>query len=265
MLSRMTDLTIPTSESHRSSDGSIMDAPRVATKIVQGLCEEGPPAATTSKASRQLDMDQALPRLRVGTNITTKHRIPRTPKSHPLAYTPSSPDNDRSASEFIDDWFTALHGPTRQLPRPGPHGTTRRGNVLLPPNLRGPVPMTPTRRSAKKDVFIAPRVSPIQFLANDPDDWKTPDEWNHVISTETHLVDDGVAEQDEEAAVDPTIAAMDSAHVEEQDVKESRGAEEDNQLLESPTKKSEPAASVCCQFQWKVTPGTRSWLGPTTT
>lgn len=125
--------------------------------------------------------------------------------------------------------------------------------------------MTPTRRSAKKDVFIAPRASPIQFLANDPDDWKTPDEWNHALCTETHPADDGVAEQDDEAAVDPTIDAMDSAHVEERDVTESRNSQENNQLLESPTKKPELAASVCCQFQWKVTPGTRGRPGPTTT
>jgi len=263
MLSKMTELTVPTSESHRNSDGSFMDATRAAAKIVQGL-EAGLSAANASKAAHQLGRDQHPPRLRVGTRTTTSPKTPRTPRSPPPSQTPLSPGNE-SASEFIDDWFTALHGPTRQLPRPGPYGTVRRGNVLLPPNLRRPVPMTPTRRSAKNDVFIPPSATPIRFLANDPDDWKTPDEWNLEVSTKTHPAGDGVPEQDEEVGMNSTTTALGSLHIDKQDVKDDEDTQEDDQLLESPTKKPGAAPSVCCQFQWKVAPGARGRLGATRT
>jgi hypothetical protein len=182
MLSKMTQLTISTLDFQRRS--AIAD-PATTTRFVQELDDDGSFVAKTVTTTYQTGGNKcSLPsQVGVDTKITASPMTPRTPKllhsPHPL----SSPETDKSASEAIDDWYTALHGPARQLPRPGPNGTIRRGNVLLPPNVHRPVPVTPTRRSTKRTSLMPPNPSPIRFLADDPSDWKTPDEWNSTPST----------------------------------------------------------------------------------
>jgi hypothetical protein len=174
---------------------------------------------------------------------------------------PPSSDNDKSASELIDDWFAALHGQARQFPRPGPGGTVRRGNVFLPPNLYRPLPTTPTRRSAKRDGFIPPSPSPIRFSTDNPDDWKTPDEWNFLDSADTPVPahgDNEAAAHDEEVAALASVAlALGSVNIEKST---TTAAAEDSQEDRNPPNlltDTGKASPVYCQFQWKGAAGAR--------
>ncbi|KAK4241120.1 hypothetical protein C8A03DRAFT_12610 [Achaetomium macrosporum] len=184
MLSKMTQLTIPT-----QGEGSVAETAFATTKLVHVL-EEGAPLS--AKALNTIPghgwLRFASPsQTGDGPRIAASPRTPRTPRAPPSFQCPTSP-NDKSASEFIDDWFTALHGPTHQLPRPGLNGTIHRGNVLLPQNLHRLLPSTPTRRSVKRDFSMTPKASPTRFLAHDPDDWKPVAEWNCTHSTGSHVL-----------------------------------------------------------------------------
>jgi hypothetical protein len=214
MLSKMTQLTIPTLDLQRAS---AMPDPAITARFVQALDDDGSFVAKTVTTSYQHGGSKFSPPSQVGvdTKITTSPTTPRAPKLPHTPHALSSSETDKLASETIDDWYTALHGPARQLPRPGPNGTIRRGNVLLPPNVHRPIPVTPTRRSTKRPPLMPTNPSPIRFLADNPSDWKTPDEWNSIPSTGTpvpspinHLLD----EQDDEAAPDSTASQLEFPH-----------------------------------------------------
>ncbi|KAK4044841.1 hypothetical protein C8A01DRAFT_11780 [Parachaetomium inaequale] len=199
---RMTQLTIPTLESR--GEESMAEA-ATTIDLVQVLDNQGSFVDGIVKTSYQQGRTKPpnATQIGVGTKITASPRTPKTPRPPRNSHSPLSPDGDdaKSGSELIDDWFTALHGPTRQLPRPGPNGTIRRGNVLLPPNVSRPLPETPTRRSAERDVFLPPNPSPIRFSADNPDDWRPLDEWDRASSTDTQVpvpVDEGDGAQEDE-------------------------------------------------------------------
>lgn len=179
-LSRMTQLTIPTLES--KGDESTSDA-NTEIKLVQAL--DNKVSFIDKVIMTTPERGEADPfvstQAKVGTKITSGSRIPRkTILSQVMQSTPSPEDNAaaKSASDLIDDWFTALHNPTaRPALRPGPDGTIRSGNVLLPPNVvRRALPETPTRQqSARKSnaaCFLPAKASPIRFSALNPDDWQ---------------------------------------------------------------------------------------------
>jgi hypothetical protein len=188
MLSKMTQLTIPTLASR--GEEPIVE-PATTIELVHAPDNQASFVDRIVKTTYQLGKISTPTPTQVGAGpkITASPRTPKTPRPPRHSHSPLSPDRDdgKSASELIDDWFTALHGPTRQLPRPGPNGTIRRGNVLLPPNVSRPVPETPTRRSARGDIFLPPNPSPIRFSADNPDDWRPLDEWDRASSTDTQV------------------------------------------------------------------------------
>ena len=256
MLSKMTELTIPMSESQ--GDGPITEATRPMTRIVQALDEDGSCVVKTVRTTHQLGRSKPASWLGVETKITSTPKTPRTPRLPPPSHTLSSPDSDdKSASEFIDDWFSALHGPARQLPRPGLNGAIPRGNVFLPPSLYRPVPTTPTRRSAKRDAFIPPSPSPIRFSTDNPDDWKTPDEWNRTSPTATPVpapADNKTVARDEEdeESLDSIAAHLSSLSIENQTRDVAQASRDDENSPGLPTEKAVKAPPrVYCQFQWK--------------
>ncbi len=254
MLSKMTQLTIPMSESQ--GDGSI------TTKIVQALDEEGSFVTRTVKTTGQPGRNKPSPWIGVETRITSGPKTSENPREPPPSLTPSSPDNtDKSASELIDDWFVALHGQARKFPRPAPGGAVRRGNVFLPPNLARPLPTTPTRRSARRDGFLPPSHSPIRFLPDDPDDWKTPEEWNRLSSTKPQdpANDDSeaVAPDDKEAALDSVTSALSTVSVDEEVASLAQDSQKGQNPPGLPVEKLGKASPVYCQFQWKSGAGAR--------
>ncbi|KAK3902550.1 hypothetical protein C8A05DRAFT_33758 [Staphylotrichum tortipilum] len=178
MLSKMTQLTIPNPEPQ--GDGPTAEAAGTTTSLIRALNDEEPevppqPASEPPQADGDSVSADTCPEPEVKT--ASSPRTPRTPTSPRPTHIMAFPDNGRPASDIIDDWFTALHGPNRQLPRRGPNGTIRRGHVLLPPTLSRPLPTTPTRHSAASDSFSPPRPSSIRFLVDNPNHWKTPGEW----------------------------------------------------------------------------------------
>ncbi|KAK3297062.1 uncharacterized protein B0H64DRAFT_456891 [Chaetomium fimeti] len=229
MLSKMTQLTIPTLESQ--GDGSPTDA-TTAIKLVQALDDKGSfvdkVVETTYHQHGETDPFVST----LGTKITTGPRTPRkTRLSRVIHSTPSPEDKTKSASELIDDWFTALHSPmTRPAPKPGGlNGTIRSGGVLLPPNVvRRTLPETPTRPSAKKSnvCFAPPNPSPIRFSADNPDDWTPVAQRNREPSDAARArparVKDQGSEQDEEEILRLMAADLKDIHIQEEVVRESR-------------------------------------------
>ncbi|KAK3308219.1 uncharacterized protein B0T15DRAFT_508710 [Chaetomium strumarium] len=182
MLSKMTQLTIPT-----QGEGSVAETAFATTRLVQVHEEASPFSAKPPGGISRHGWVILPPPTRTGDapSITASPRTPRAHRPPPSFQSPTSLDG-KSASEFIDDWFTALRRPTYQLPRSERHGTIRRGHVLLPPNLHR-APATPTRHSVKKDFSMTPKASPIRFLAHDPDDWKPVAEWDRMHSASAHV------------------------------------------------------------------------------
>ncbi|KAH6641440.1 hypothetical protein F5144DRAFT_506695 [Chaetomium tenue] len=170
----MTQLTVPTLESQ--GDEPTNDA-TTEIKLVQTLDDKGSSVnkvVTTTYEHGETDPFVST-RSGVGTQITAGSRTPRKTRLSRVMHPASPADDAKSASELIDDWFTALHHPAvRPALKPGPNGTFRSGGVLLPPNvIRRALPETPTRQSAKKSdaCFLPARSTPIRFAADNPDDW----------------------------------------------------------------------------------------------
>lgn len=211
----MTQLTVPTVGSQGGT--SIAELASSTISLVHPLDREGCFVAKRTKTTYgPCDNNPPVPvHVKPQTRVTASSKTPRTPRSPQLNQPLATPESEHLASEFISEWNTALHGPTRQLPRPGPHGTVRRGSFLLPPNLHRPAQPTPTRRTAKPDVFMAPRARPTKFLANNPDDWKPVGEWKDTSSMVTEYSassDDRLASLGEEVVLDFWTDAMDASN-----------------------------------------------------
>ena len=203
MLSKTTQLTIPSLERPRVRDSVIQAAPP-SIKFPQIHSEEGFSGAKSAKTTYQQGRNRSSVPAQIAAvpKATATPNTPRAPRAPPTFLSPTSPDDDASVSEFIDAWYTALRGPTRDLPKPPPDGTIRRGNVLLPPSLYRPFPVTPTRSSTKKNVVMPPTPPRIRFSADNPDDWKTPDEWARESSAANQLpvsIDEAPSAQEDEA------------------------------------------------------------------
>lgn len=145
--------------------------PKTAQRIPRhGKSKTSTPTSSQSRAGPQAKAAPTTP-------------TPPTPSaSQPPPAQKSPDDEDKPASEFIDDWYTALHAPGRYVTQPGPDGTTRRGNVLVPPNLDRPpgtLVETPTRQPRTKRVAvpIPTTPSPAKSLPDDPESWKAPADW----------------------------------------------------------------------------------------
>lgn len=207
MLSRMTDLTIPTMASPRAPD-PVIEVTHTVTKPVQLSHDEAGhlPANAEKTAYLQLTEQSATPsQMGAEMKVASAPKTPRTPRFPPAS--PSSlshlkPGN--STSQLIDEWFTALQGSTGQSSQRVRNDIVRRGNVLLPPNIdhRYHQPVTPTRRPTKAMIMSPASTPKINFLADNPDDWKTPEEWNRVefgatqdttpVSAEVPAQEDGI-------------------------------------------------------------------------
>ncbi len=259
----MTELTIPMSESQ--GDGSVTEATRPITKLVQALDEDGSCVVKTVRTTHQLGRSKPVSWLGVETKITSTPRTPVTPKLPAAPHALSTPaSDDKSSSEFIDDWFSAMHEPARQLPRPGPNGGIRRGNVLLPPNLYRPVPITPTRRSAKRDAFIIPpSPSPVRFSTDNPDDWKTPEEWNRISSTATQVsspadnTKPAAQNEEDDESIDSVAAHLSAVRIENPARGVTQTSQDDKNSPVLPTEKAVKKPPPVCQFQWRGTTGGR--------
>jgi hypothetical protein len=183
MLSKMTQLTIPT-----QGEGPVDETAVANTRLIQVLEKASPFSVMPPGASSRHGWVRFPSPTRTGDgpSIAASPRTPRPPRPPPSFHSPTSLDG-KSASEFIDDWLTALRRLTYQLPQSEIHGLIRGGHVFLPPNLHR-VPATPTRHSVKKDSSMTPKGSPIRFLAHDPDDWKPVTERNRTYSTSSPYV-----------------------------------------------------------------------------
>lgn len=202
-LSKTTQLTIPSLERPRVRDSITQTAPPTI-KFAQVHGEGGFSGAKSAKTTYQQGRNKSsVPaHIAAAPKTTATPNIPRGPRAPSTFLSPTSPDDDKSASEFIDSWFTALRGPTRDLPKPAPDGTVRRGNVLLPPSLYRPFPTTPTKSSTKKNAVMLPTPPRIRFSADNPDDWKSPEEWDRLSSAAAQLpaaITEAKRAQDDEA------------------------------------------------------------------
>lgn len=156
--------------------------------------------ATNTNSQQGRDKPPIQPRISDAAHITASPRTPRRPRRPPISHSLVSPDCGRSASEFVDEWFTVLHEPARRAPRPGPQGMMRRGNILMPPSPYRPLPVSPTSRPTERNLTMPPNPLRIRLLADSPDDWKSPDEWNHTSSTANKVpapVNNEVSAEDE--------------------------------------------------------------------
>ena len=280
MLSKMTQLTIPNPEP-QGDNSSTAVAADTTTSLIRALNDEEPEVAQQpAPQPRQPDDDStsvdACPEPEVKT--ASSPRTPRTPTSPRPTHVLAFPDNGRPASDIIDDWFTALHGPNRQLPRRGPNGTIRRGNVLLPPALSRPLPTTPTRRSAASDSFSSPRPSSIRFMVDNPNQWKTPGEWKTTgewggsFSSDTQEpAQDPVAVVKHQVAIrPPPRGSMDSMAVnvgcertKQHGCEASRNSSDADRKdsVELVGEKSTPTSPLSCQFVWSLPVRERSLAG----
>ncbi len=259
----MTQLTIPNPEPQ--GDGSIVEAAGTTTSLIRAFNDEEPevaqqPAPEPHQADDDIASVDACPEPEVKT--ASSPRTPRTPTSPRPTHVLAFPDNGRPASDIIDDWFTALHGPNRQLPRRGPNGTIRRGHVLLPPALSRPLPTTPTRRSAASDSFSSPRPSSIRFQVDNPNQWKTPGEWGDSFSSDTLDLapEPGPVIKHEVPVREPPRGSMDSMVVNVgcerikqhgcESTRTSSDGKDSVELVEDKSEKSTPTSPVSCQFVW---------------
>ncbi|KAL2191726.1 hypothetical protein L209DRAFT_700068 [Thermothelomyces heterothallicus CBS 203.75] len=188
MLSKMTQLTIPTPESR--DDGSMAEAAG-AIEVVQLLDRKGATVNEAAGAAYRHDKagySSSYPETGVATKIAATPRTPKTPITpslpRPKAHAPPPLENNNSASRLISNWFRALYAPNRPQTEPITNETIRRESVLLPHNVAYQMPQTPTRRSAKKTgVYRAPNPSPIRFSAENPNSWRALGEWDCVGSS----------------------------------------------------------------------------------
>ncbi|KAK4127466.1 hypothetical protein N657DRAFT_678065 [Parathielavia appendiculata] len=249
ILSKMTQLTIPTLELQR---GAATSEAATGTRLLQVLDDDGSFVARTVTTTYQEGISKPSPRSRagVGTKVIASPTTPTTPTLPQTSRPQSSRGIEISASEVIDDWCTALHGPARQLPRPGPSGTVRRGSVLLPPNIHRPIPVTPTRQSTKRTALMPPNPSPIRFLADDPSDWKAPDEWNCTPSTGTPVLrptTDILDRQDQEGPLHSSTMQAETVRTREATLEGKKDGQGDNRASPdsstSKTSESGPQAS----------------------
>jgi hypothetical protein len=229
MLSRMTQLTVPTLESQ--GDEPTNDA-TTEIKLVQALDDKG--SSVNKVVTTTYEHGEADPfvstRSGVGTQITAGFKIPRkTGLSRAIHPAPSPADDAKSASELIDDWFIALHNPAaRPALKPGPNGTFRSGGVLLPPNVvRRTLPETPTRQSAKNSDagFLPARLTPIRFSADNPDDWTPVAQRKRAPSDSVRAppapVENQESVQGEEEVMRLMAADLKDIHIQEEVARES--------------------------------------------
>jgi hypothetical protein len=269
----MTQLTVPTLESQ--GDESTNDA-TTEIKLVQALDNKGSFVDKVVKTTYEHGETDPFVSTRagVGTNITASSRIPRKTRLSRVMHSAPSPEDNaaaKSASELIDDWFTALHNPAaRPTLKPGSNGTVRSGGVLLPPNVvRRALPDTPTRQqSAKKSdaaCFPPTKASPIRFSAGNPDDWqpltvrkRAPS--NNTRTTPAPVVEnqaDGAQDVDEQAIMRLMAADLKDIHIQEEAVavvRESNGATRRDADADTPRAKSSVSAGYVAEASPRSAP-----------
>jgi hypothetical protein len=290
----MTQLTVPTLESQ--GDESTNDA-TTEIKLVQALDNKGSFVDKVVKTTYEHGETDPFVSTRagVGTNITASSRIPRKTRLSRVMHSAPSPEDNaaaKSASELIDDWFTALHNPAaRPVLKAGSNGTVRSGGVFLPPNvvrralpetptqsggallppnaIRRALPETPTRQqSAKKSdaaCFPPAKASPIRFSAGNPDDWQPLTVRKRAPSNSTRTTPAPVVENQEGGAQDEVkaeimrlmAADLKDIHIQEEAVavvRESNGATRRDADADTPRAKSSVSAGYVVEASPRSAP-----------
>lgn len=181
----MTELTIPTEESPGGDPITVSTAR--TTKTFQAP-EEATDIARMGRSPREHERDFAtiptFPKDRAG--IRANSMTPQNPPTPPHRQYPDPDGDGKSASDLIDEWYTALYGPDQHIFQPGPDQPIRSGNVLLPPNVhrRQPAADAPARHPPRAEGTVPPVTRQVRFLAHNPDAWKTPSEWNRSCSVD---------------------------------------------------------------------------------
>lgn len=208
MLSKMTQLTIPTLEAQGSG---LM--PQTAATAVQELDRRASLA------------DKPKTTYQHGSIVTSRFASdPRTPKT---SRTPRTAEaslfrvsrDEMSASDLIDDWFTALHNPAQNPVAPEFDGAVRRRSAGMTPNVsQAPKQSSSATRRARNSVCVLPKATPIRFSAENPDDWVPLEEWDSAASTKTQSlapVDEALGEHDER--LDVVAADLENVHISQAD------------------------------------------------
>ena len=225
MMSGTTELTAPTLAS--AGDDYITEAAADATtEFVQAWNED---------LSARMFLSPS--RNNVSAEILDAPRLSRTPISPPTSDSDSSPHDDKSVSRFIDDWHGALYSPNRHVSQVGLDGTIRRGNVLVPPRtvhrLR-PVNESPTQRPATARAFTTAEDLRMRLLADDPDTWKSPAEWDSARLTGAYIP----APDDEDGDVRALGESLDSLNVILELIDYREATAEDTRCFQGPGKLS---------------------------
>ncbi|KAK4148232.1 uncharacterized protein C8A04DRAFT_24032 [Dichotomopilus funicola] len=209
----MTQLTIPTLEAQGSGS-----TPQTAATAVQELDIKGSPAEEAKTTHQHGSIGTPMStQTELGARPVSDHRTlstPRTPGTAEASFSRVSRD-ERSASELIDDWFTALHNSTQDSVAPEFSGAVRRRSAGMASNVsKAPKQSPAAARRARNSVCVLPKATPIRFSAENPDDWVPLEEWDSAASTRTQSlapVDEDLGEHGE--GLDVVATGLKNVHI----------------------------------------------------